>query len=77
MLCCVVLCHLAIRIQVRVESDRPVAGSLEVDQHGMIGVARREENVKHKTAIGVGCVCRSCDQHLHIEEKAGSLCAPV
>ena len=77
MLCCVVLCHLAIRIQVRVESDRPVAGSLEVDQHGMIGVARREENVKHKTAIGVGCVCRSRDQHLHVEEKAGSVRAPV
>ena len=68
MLCCAV--HLAICIEVGVESDGPVAGGLEVDEHGVVGVAGREENIKHKTAIGIGSVCWSSDEHLHTH-KAG------
>ena len=73
--CAVVWCgvHLAICIKVGVEPNSPMAGSLQVDQHGVIGVASREENIKHKTAVGVGSVCRSCDEHLYMQGNAGSL----
>ena len=55
---------LSIVVQVRVEPDSALPRCPHVDQHRRLGILRRKEHIKLKTAIGVGRVRGTCYQHL-------------
>lgn len=56
--------YLAIVVEVRVESNPLLPSGHEVHQHGHLGIVRRKEHIKLKTAIGIWRLRGTSDKDL-------------